>query len=97
MKDINTYMASYKQKLSLAKEKLDIIQGQIQGQLFSQILFDQDKQLLLEVQKWSNIEEKVLKQIARATWIEHGDANTKYFHAQWKIRTIYNAITSIYP
>ncbi|KAG5586269.1 hypothetical protein H5410_046703 [Solanum commersonii] len=33
---------------------------------------------------------------SRATWVECGDANSKYFHAQWKIRYSHNAITSIY-
>lgn len=75
-------MASYRQKLSLSREKLEIIQGQIQGQLFSHILFDQENQLLIEVQKWSNIDEQVLRKKARATWIEHEDTNTQYFHAQ---------------
>lgn len=37
-----------------------------------------------------------MRQKARATWIKHGDASTKYFYAQWKIRTTHNAITSIY-
>lgn len=37
-----------------------------------------------------------MRQKARATWIECGDSNTKYFHAQWKLRVTHNAIVSIY-
>lgn len=29
-------------------------------------------------------------------WIDYGDSNTAYFHAQWKIRSSLNSITSIY-
>ncbi|KAK6791608.1 hypothetical protein RDI58_010689 [Solanum bulbocastanum] len=38
------------------------------------------------MQKWSLVEEKVLRQKSRACWIDSGDANSKYFHAQLKIR-----------
>ncbi|XP_019242312.1 PREDICTED: uncharacterized protein LOC109222403 [Nicotiana attenuata] len=56
---------------------------------------EQEKEALLEVEKWSDIDEQVLRQKSRAIWIQHGDANTKYFHAQWKMRTNTNAIISI--
>uniref|UniRef100_A0A0V0GT72 Putative ovule protein n=1 Tax=Solanum chacoense TaxID=4108 RepID=A0A0V0GT72_SOLCH len=54
-----------------------------------------EKQTIIELEKWSNIEEAALRQKARANWIELGDSNSKYFHAQWKIRSSHNTITSI--
>lgn len=42
------------------------------------------------------MEEQVLRQKSRACWIDSGDANTKYFHAQLKIRYAQNTISSIY-
>ncbi|KAK6798356.1 hypothetical protein RDI58_006058 [Solanum bulbocastanum] len=41
-----------------------------------------EKKWIIKVEKWSSIEEQVVRQKARAAWIENGDSNTKYFHAQ---------------
>lgn len=59
-------------------------------------MFDQEKQQILEIEKCSSIEEQALRHKARANWSECGDSNSKYFHAQWKIRASQNAINSIY-
>ncbi|XP_070007223.1 uncharacterized protein [Nicotiana sylvestris] len=59
-------------------------------------LIDQEKMALMEVEKWSNIEEQILHQKSRAHWIACGDSNSKYFHAQLKLRTNTNTINSIY-
>lgn len=48
--------------------------------------------MFLKIEKWSIVEEQALRHKARATWIECEDSNTKYFHAQWKIRVSHNAI-----
>ncbi|KAK4737500.1 hypothetical protein R3W88_001197 [Solanum pinnatisectum] len=96
LKDINTYMASYQQHLSLAREKLDIVQGQMQGQLLRQELFEQEKKLLHDIEKWSKVEEQVIRHKARALWVKSGDGNSKYFQVQWKMRRSQNTITSIY-
>ncbi|XP_059310969.1 uncharacterized protein LOC132062413 [Lycium ferocissimum] len=96
LKHINAYMASYSQKLRLAREKLEIIQGQLQDNLECTVLIEEERKLLQEIEKWSMVEEQVLRHKARATWIECGDSNSKYFHAQWKIRTSQNTISSIY-
>ncbi|XP_019237091.1 PREDICTED: uncharacterized protein LOC109217306 [Nicotiana attenuata] len=96
LKEVNAYMASYKQRLEQAREKLDIIQSQIKQKPMSQTLFNEEKITLDEIEKWSNVEEQVMRQKSKACWIECGDANTKYFHAQWKIRSSQNSITSIY-
>ncbi|XP_019241489.1 PREDICTED: uncharacterized protein LOC109228125 [Nicotiana attenuata] len=96
LKDTNAYMASYKQKLEQAREKLVIVQNQIQQNPLAHGLFDLEKDTFADIEKWSNVEEQVMRQKSKASWIECGDANTKYFHAQWKIRSSQNSITSIY-
>ncbi|XP_070013353.1 uncharacterized protein [Nicotiana sylvestris] len=78
------------------KKKLDIIQSQIQQYPLAHGLFYEEKDTLAEIEKWSNVEEHVMRQKSNACWIECGDTNTKYFHAQWKIRSSQNSITSIY-
>ncbi|XP_049405161.1 uncharacterized protein LOC125868574 [Solanum stenotomum] len=59
-------------------------------------MFEQEKKILQETQKWSLLEEKVLRQKSTACWIDSGDANSKYFHAQFKIKANQNTISSIY-
>ncbi|XP_019262930.1 PREDICTED: uncharacterized protein LOC109240716 [Nicotiana attenuata] len=59
-------------------------------------LINVEKAALGEIEKWSTVEEQVLRQKSKACWIECGDANTKYFHVQWKIRSSQNSITAIY-
>nr|XP_018634159.1 uncharacterized protein LOC104119208 [Nicotiana tomentosiformis] len=53
-------MASYKQKLEQAREKLDIVHNQIQQDPLAQDLFDLEKDTLANIEKWSNIEEQEL-------------------------------------
>lgn len=83
LKDLNQYMASYEQRLNQARQQLEIVRANINVQPFCQSLFDQEKEILAELDKWSNIEEQVLRQKSRANWILCGDSNSKYFHAQW--------------
>ncbi|XP_019263107.1 PREDICTED: uncharacterized protein LOC109240882 [Nicotiana attenuata] len=96
LKVINTYMASYRQKLDQARERLDIVQNQMKQNPLAQSLINEEKEVISEIEKWSKVEEQVLRQKSKASWIECGDDNTKYFHAQWKIRASQNNITTIY-
>ncbi|OIT33042.1 hypothetical protein A4A49_12963 [Nicotiana attenuata] len=96
LKDLNTYMASYKYQLNQARHKLEIIQNQLMTHPLDQNLIDQERLALAETEKWSNVEEQVPKQKSRANWIACGDSNSKYFHAQWKLRTSKNFIASVY-
>lgn len=45
-----------------------------------------EKAAIQELEKWSIIEEKALRQKARSTWIKLGDANNNYFTAVIKER-----------
>ncbi|XP_059306461.1 uncharacterized protein LOC132057887 [Lycium ferocissimum] len=55
-----------------------------------------EKELVVEITKWSVVEEQALRQKSRENWITNGDANISYFHAQCRIRANRNAITSIH-
>ncbi|KAK4712129.1 hypothetical protein R3W88_006642 [Solanum pinnatisectum] len=81
LQEVNEYMTSYRQRLNLAREKLKFIQGQMKAQILDDLLIEQEKKLIIKVEKWSSIEEQV-RQKARSAWIENGDSNIKYFHAQ---------------
>ncbi|XP_075076407.1 uncharacterized protein LOC142163056 [Nicotiana tabacum] len=62
----------------------------------SPILIEKEKQNMSDLEKWSTIEERIIRQKSRATWIDHGDSNSKYFYAHLKIRASKNNITFIY-
>lgn len=47
LRDVNRYMTSYSQKLNITREKIDIIQRKIQGQLIYPLLIEKEKQLLM--------------------------------------------------
>lgn len=64
--------------------------------LFNQQLITQERMLLQELDKWEEVHERVLKKKSRATWIKHGDRNSKYFFAHLKSRQARNIIASIY-
>ncbi|XP_060182229.1 uncharacterized protein LOC132611886 [Lycium barbarum] len=96
LKDLNTFMQSYVYKLNQARQQLEQVQAAIADQPLCQTLFDQEKELISVIEKWSTVEEKVLRHKSRACWIDSGDANSKYFHAQLKIRASRNVITIIY-
>ncbi|KAH0682270.1 hypothetical protein KY289_020022 [Solanum tuberosum] len=50
---------------------------------------------LKNLEKWSLIEENIVKQKSRARWIKLGDSNTKYFSAVMKERTQRKQISEI--
>ncbi|XP_070043632.1 uncharacterized protein [Nicotiana tomentosiformis] len=74
------------QKIEKARIELSDIQGKI-SQGCTDALLDMEKKVLLNLKKWSLIEESVLQQKARAKWIQLGDSNSKYFTAVMKERT----------
>ncbi|XP_060182214.1 uncharacterized protein LOC132611870 [Lycium barbarum] len=96
LKVLNNYLASYSQKLQQASQKLEITQASLRVQPMDQSLIDQEKATLLEIAKWRNIEELALRQKSKSNWITSRDSNSKYFHAQCKIRASRNTITSVY-
>ncbi|KAH0675354.1 hypothetical protein KY285_023155 [Solanum tuberosum] len=77
-----------------AREELRRVQIELHAQ-YSDLLLNQEKRLLHKLEKWSMIEESILKQKSRVTWIKLGDSNSKYFSAVMKERTHKKLIGSI--
>ncbi|KAH0639679.1 hypothetical protein KY285_036265 [Solanum tuberosum] len=71
------------QKVIACRNELEMIQTEMRSD-HSNYLIMKEKEVLLNLEKWSMIEESVLKQKARVNWISLGDANTKYFSAVMK-------------
>lgn len=74
------------QKNFLAEEDFQITQEQINTQYTDQSL-EKKNQLLINLDKWSQVEESEIKQQARVKQINLGDASTKYFSDMVKYRT----------
>ncbi|XP_060198100.1 uncharacterized protein LOC132627048 [Lycium barbarum] len=71
----------------IAQSKSDL--HDVQAKLilhYSDQLVTEEKTLLEKLEKWSLIEESILQQISRATWIKLRDSNTKYFSTVMKDR-----------
>jgi len=54
-----------------------------------------EKELQIQLEKWSKIEESVMQQKSRVQWLKLGDANTTYFFANMKNRVAQNTITCL--
>lgn len=72
-------------------EKVEGVRQQLQEtqQLIQQgdtNLVQDERRLLAELEKSSQIEERIWQQKARIDWIQLGDSNTKFFHASVKAR-----------
>lgn len=96
LKDINTHLASYARNLQQNRQKLEVTKDILATNPLNQQLIEEEQVLLQGLHKWSIVEEQALSQNLRATWIACGDSNSKYFHAQCKIRASRNAITFVY-
>ncbi|XP_060210485.1 uncharacterized protein LOC132637413 [Lycium barbarum] len=59
------------------------------------VLHDEEKTVRLELEKWHNIEESVLKQKSRVNWLKLGDSNTSFFHACIRNRLAQNQIRTL--
>lgn len=96
MKDLNT------QQFKGVAERIDDIRVNLaevqkllaQNQMDIHLLAS-EKTLLVDLEKWSGIEERIWDQKSRVTWINLGDTNTRFFHAFTKDRLNHNTIKSL--
>ncbi|XP_019257657.1 PREDICTED: uncharacterized protein LOC109235864 [Nicotiana attenuata] len=73
-------------KIEQSRISLEEVQQKI-NIAYNDSLIEEEKRLLQNLEKWSLIEESVLRQKARTKWIKLGDSNTKYFAAVMKERS----------
>lgn len=95
-KGMNKEMANYEQRLTQIRQRLECSQANLVHDPFNQLLIEQEKQTMHELEKWCTIEKRILRQKSRVTWIDYGDSNSKYFYAQLKIRASKHNITTVY-
>ncbi|XP_069143463.1 uncharacterized protein [Solanum lycopersicum] len=73
-------------KIEQARIDVANVQNQLNEQATDGLIM-KEKELLINLEKWSLIEENALRQKSRIKWIQLGDANNKYFSAVIKERT----------
>lgn len=85
--DIQTQMGfkNVEEKIELYRQKLHDIQTQMGSHNQPNVLFAEEKELKLESEKWSLVEESILKQKTRNKWLELGDDNIAYFFTSLKL------------
>ncbi|XP_060190867.1 uncharacterized protein LOC132620191 [Lycium barbarum] len=72
-------------KIVQARIELQDVQTKLVSHYSDQLVND-EKAILEKLEKWSMIEESILQQKSRATWVKLGDSNSKYFSAVTKER-----------
>ncbi|XP_059285682.1 uncharacterized protein LOC132039156 [Lycium ferocissimum] len=77
------------------RTQLQATQQLMRSHDYPSTLFDSEKQLKNQLEKWVGIEESVLKQKSSIQWSKLGDANTPYFFASMKNRHSINMIRSL--
>ncbi|XP_075092574.1 uncharacterized protein LOC142172785 [Nicotiana tabacum] len=72
---------SYGVKVKEYRQKLIEVQEHVSDLGQNRQLIEDEKAAKLQLEKWSRIEESIMKQKSRIKWLQLGDANTAYFFA----------------
>ncbi|XP_019248683.1 PREDICTED: uncharacterized protein LOC109227949 [Nicotiana attenuata] len=83
------------QKINSIREGLKEVQGIMKDHNAPSRLFEEEKEMLYQLEKWDKIEESIYKQKSRIQWLQLGDTNNAYFFASMKRRKAQNQITRL--
>lgn len=59
------------------------------------VLFDTEKDLKRELEKWSMVQGSIFQHKSRIKWLQLGNSNSAYFFANMKNRTAYSQIKKL--
>lgn len=94
-KKLNKEKFSYiTQKVEVTKQQLRSIEEQL-AQQYTDALMIEEKETAQDLEKWSSIEESVMRRKSRIRWIKWGDVNTKYFTAVIKEKIVRKQIVEL--
>lgn len=71
-------VGSVDRRVNEAREKVQVVQTQLTMNIDTGLM-EREKEVLADLHKWSDIQERILKQKSKAHWINAGDGNNKYF------------------
>lgn len=95
IKHLNREFSSLERKLNPLRDELKEVQEALSTDLFNNQLIIEENNLLIHIEKWEGVHEQVLSKKSRATWVQAGDSNSKFFHDQMKARQSRNRIAYI--
>nr|XP_009597573.1 uncharacterized protein LOC104093526 [Nicotiana tomentosiformis] len=96
LKQLNTKeFMNIAEKIRTIREKMKDIQGRMRTSNAPNSLFEEEKDLLLQLEKWDKIKESIYKQKSRVQWLQLRDTNSAYFFASMKGRKVQNQITKL--
>ncbi|XP_019232243.1 PREDICTED: uncharacterized protein LOC109212962 [Nicotiana attenuata] len=96
MKQLNIKeFSGIENKIINLRGHLDEIQARMRDLGHTYDLFKEEKELKLQLEKWSLIEEGIARQKSMIQWLNTGDSNTKFFYASMKGRHVQNQIRRI--
>ncbi|KAK4729404.1 hypothetical protein R3W88_022392 [Solanum pinnatisectum] len=82
----NTEFRGVRDRIQNIRTQLSQIQYEMLDHNLVQAKKGQEKDLKLQLEKWSLIEDSAMRQKSRVQWLSLGDANTSYFFAHMKNR-----------
>lgn len=69
-------------KITHFRSSLESVQAQLQTDWSNAELHAQEKENIAALKKWVGIEESILRQKSRATWLRLGDENSHFFFSE---------------
>ncbi|XP_049414574.1 uncharacterized protein LOC125877273 [Solanum stenotomum] len=85
MKHLNaTEFGAVEERINSCRHQLAMAQEDMRapGQPMEKI--EAEKQIKLQLEKWLNVEESIMRQKSKVQWLKLGDATTTFFHANLK-------------
>lgn len=65
LKDLNSYMATYAQRLKYLRQSLDMVQRQITNASIHETLIQSKKKILVDIQWWTKVNREAVRQKSR--------------------------------
>nr|XP_016498778.1 PREDICTED: uncharacterized protein LOC107817461 [Nicotiana tabacum] len=91
----NKEFLSVENRIKDTKRALAELQEQMRDYKHDATLFDTERNLKKELEKWSKVEKSIYRQKSRIQWLQLGDVNTIFFYASIKNRTARNQIKKL--
>ncbi|KAG5594411.1 hypothetical protein H5410_035643 [Solanum commersonii] len=96
LKNLNTHeFSGIESKVKDFRRHLSNIQAQMRNVNHQTTLFEKEKVIKQHLEKWSLIEESIMKQKSRIQWLKLGDSNNGFFFVSMINRVAHNYIRSL--